>query len=106
MLGVVLSYSGYFSGGKNGEKINIIYTYKSLSMLGVVLCIVGIFRGIIFLWIWKILRVRGKNFVVTCTRALMSVARCIYGNCLVGKYFVVCFLTTKFPPPRKIPAIW
>ena len=27
--------------------------------------------------------VRGKNFVVTCTRALMGVARCIYGNCFV-----------------------
>ena len=52
--------------------------------------------------------VRGKNFVVTCTRALMGVARCIYGNCFVGKYFVVCFSTTKTtkilpPPPEKYP---
>ena len=57
----------------------------------------------------KNLRVRGKKFVVTCmrARALMSVARCIYGNCFVGKYFVVCFSTTKnLPTPlRKIPAI-
>ena len=45
--------------------------------------------------------VRGKNFVVTCTRALMRVARCIYGNCFVGKYFVVCFSTTKFLPPKN-----
>ena len=49
--------------------------------------------------------VRGKHFVVTCTRALMGVARCIYGNCFVGKYFVVCFSTTKttkiLPPPSK-----
>ena len=36
-----------------------------------------------------------KKFVVTCTRALMGVARCIYGNCFVGKYFVVCFSTMK-----------
>ena len=57
--------------------------------------IAGIFRGVKFSWIWKILQVHGKNFVVTCTRALMSVARCIYGNCFVGKYFVVCFSTTK-----------
>ena len=49
---------------------------------------------------------RGKNFVVTCTHALMGVARCIYGNCFVGKYFVVCFSTTKTkkilsPPPKN-----
>ena len=61
-----------------------------------------------FSWIWKILRVRGKNVVVTCTRALMGTARCICGrggNCFVGKYFVVCFSTTKIlpPPPPKIP---
>ena len=47
--------------------------------------------------------VRGKNFVVTCTRALMGVDRCIYGNCFVGKYFVVCFSTTKILPPEKYP---
>ena len=38
--------------------------------------------------------------MVTCTRALMGVARCIYGNCFVGKYFVVCFSTTKNLPPE------
>ena len=68
--------------------------------------IAGIFRGVKFSWIWKILQVRGKNFVVTCTRALMSVARCIYGNCFVGKYFVGCFSTTKTTkifPPEKYP---
>ena len=47
----------------------------------------------------------GKKFVVTCTRALMGVARCIYGNCFVCKYFVVCFSTTKttkiLPSPPK-----
>ena len=46
------------------------------------------------------------GFVVTCTRALMGVARCIYGNCFVGKYFVVCFSTTKtikILPPEKYP---
>ena len=54
-------------------------------------------------------QVRGGKFVVTCTRALMSVARCIYGNCFVGKYFMVCFSTTKNtkilppPPPEKYP---
>ena len=50
--------------------------------------------------------VRGKNFVVTCTRAIMGVARCIYGNCFVGKYFVVCFSTTKTTKllsPEKYP---
>ena len=47
-----------------------------------------------------------KKFHGTCTCALMSVVRCIYGNCFVGKYFVVCFSTTKLLPPRKIPAIW
>ena len=43
------------------------------------------------------------GFMVTCTRALMGVAHCIYGNCFVGKYFVVCFSTTKiYPsPPEK-----
>ena len=45
--------------------------------------------------------VRGKNFVVMCTRALMGVDRCIYGNCFVGKYFVVCFKTTKIYPPKN-----
>ena len=82
-------------------------------LLGKILCIynlldyriAGIFRGVKFSWMWKMLRVRGKNFVVTCTRALMSVAHCIYGNCFVGKYFVVCFSTTKttkiLPPPPK-----
>ena len=52
------------------------------------------------------LLVRRKNFVVTCTRALMGVAHCIYGNCFVGKYFVVCFSTaktTKILPPEKYP---
>ena len=52
------------------------------------------------------MRVRGKNFVVTCTCALMVVARCIYSNCFVGKYFVVCFSTaktTKTLPPEKYP---
>ena len=73
--------------------------------------IAGIFRGVKFSWIWKMLWVCGNNFVVTCTHALMGVAHCIYGNCLVGKYCVVCFSTTKTtkilppPPPRKIPAI-
>ena len=47
------------------------------------------------------LRVRGKHFVVTCTRVLMGVAHCIYGNCFVGKYFVVCFSTMKIPPPPE-----
>ena len=55
----------------------------------------------------EILRVRGKNFVVSCTHALMSVARCIYyGNCFVGKYFVVYFSTTKTTKiltPEKYP---
>ena len=32
---------------------------------------------------------------ISCMCALMGVARCIYGNCFVGKYFVVCFSTTK-----------
>ena len=44
--------------------------------------------------------------MVTCMRALMGVARCIYGNCFVGKYFVVCFSTTKTTkilPPEKYP---
>ena len=55
-------------------------------------------------------RVRGKNFVVSCTRALMSVAR-LYGNCFVGKYFVVYFSTTKTTKiltPEKYPlcGIW
>ena len=49
-----------------------------------------------------------KNVVVSCTRALMSVARCIYiyGNCFVGKYFVVYFSTTKntkILTPEKYP---
>ena len=76
-----IPYSGYFSGGGKFSRI------------------------------WKILRVRGKNFVVSCTRALMidmSVARCIYnyGNCFVGKYFVVYFSTTKTTKiltPEKYP---
>ena len=44
--------------------------------------------------------------MVTCMRALMGVARCIYGNCFVGKYFVVCFSTaktTKILRPEKYP---
>ena len=76
--------------------------------------IAGIFRGggVKFSWIWTFLRVRGKKFVVSCTRALMSLAHCIYnyGNCFVGKYFVVYFSTTKTtkiltppPPPEKYP---
>ena len=73
-----IPYSGYFSGGGK------------------------------FSWLWKILRVRGKNFVVSCTRALISVARCIYMvyNCFVGKYFVVYFSTTKTTKiltPEKYP---
>ena len=43
--------------------------------------------------------------MVACTRVLMGVARCIFGNCFVGKYFVVCFSTTKtmkfYPLPEK-----
>ena len=44
--------------------------------------------------------------MVSCTRALMSVARCIYVNCFVGKYFVVYFSTTKTTKiltPEKYP---
>ena len=84
-----------------------------------------IFRGgAKFSWIWTILQVCGKNFVVMCKhryctvtvqypwckRALMGVARCIYNLYVykimvtfAGKYFVVCFSTTKILPPRKIP---
>ena len=45
---------------------------------------------------------------ISCTHALMSVARCIcnYGNCFVGKYFVVYFSTTKTTKiltPEKYP---
>ena len=84
------------------------YYYLFTSKIVVTIAYIpGIFRGggwpVNFLWIWKFLQVHGKNFVVTCTCALMSVARCIYGNCFVGKYFVVCFSTTKIlpPPPPK-----
>ena len=68
-------YSGYFSGG-GGISVDM-----------------------------EIFAVSWKNFVVTCTRALMGVARCIYGNCFMGKYFVVCFSTTKIlpSPPEKYP---
>ena len=62
--------------------------------------------GVKVSWIWKILKVRGKIFLVTCTRAIMSVACCIYGDCFVGKYFVVCFSTTKntnILPHEKYP---
>ena len=40
-----------------------------------------------------------RGYVYACSTcmhaALMGVARCIYGNCFLGKYFVVCFSTTK-----------
>ena len=39
-----------------------------------------------------------KKFCGYVYRALMGVAGCIYGNCFVGKYFVVCFSTKKFYP--------
>ena len=42
-----------------------------------------------------------KTFVVTCNRTLMGVTCCIYGNCFVGKYFVICFSTTKILPPKN-----
>ena len=67
------------------------YALNQIGKLCCVYRIAGISRGVKLSWIWKILWVRGKKFVVTCTRALMGVARCIYGNCFVGKYFVVCF---------------
>ena len=46
--------------------------------------------------------------MVSCTRALMSVARYIYnyGNCFMGKYFLVYFSTTKTTKiltPEKYP---
>ena len=74
--------------------------------------IAGIFRGVKFSWIWKILAGSWKKnpwlSVDSCMCALMGVARCIYGYCFVGKYFVVCFSTTKTTnilPPPQIPAI-
>ena len=55
--------------------------------------IAGIFRGVKFSWIWKIFRVRG--FVYACTNERGSLHLHVYGNCFVGKYFVVYFSTTK-----------
>ena len=69
----------------------------------------GIFRGVKFSWIWKMLWVRGKDFVVTCTRALMGVARCIY-MVTVSWVNISWFASQprkprKFypPPPEKYP---
>ena len=72
-----IPYSGYFSGRGGGNFVDMDN----------------------FVGLWNF-------FVVTCTCALMGVACCIYGNCFVGKYFVVCFSTRNPPPPpRKILTI-
>ena len=61
--------------------------------------IAGIFRGVKFSWIWKIFQVRGKNFVVSCTRALMSVARCIY--MVTASWVNISWFTSQPRKPRK-----
>ena len=61
--------------------------------------IAGIFRGVKFSWIWKNFRVRGKNFVVSCMRALMSVVRCIY--MVTVSWVNISWFTSQPRKPRK-----
>ena len=74
--GSVLPYSGYFSGGK------IFVDMEN------------------FAGSWK----KFRGYVYACTNGRGSLH--LYGNCFVGKYFVVCFSTaktTKILPPEKYP---
>ena len=70
-------------------------------------CIAGIFRGgkifvdmENFVGSWK----KFRGFVYACTNERGSLH--LYGNCFVGKYFVVYFSTTKTTKiltPEKYP---